>query len=121
VWAGRCIGVPEPLARYVVHDRRDRARPAASLWKLEASRDAVISRAEAMVAHPLRRPKAVMRARTARYWLRAGQRREALRVVSRSLRDRPTLEGLATLATVVMPPSLRATLIAARRRRSSQS
>ncbi len=114
--AGPCVGVPHVHATYVVHDGRDAARPTADLADLEADRQQVVDRMEALLARPLPHARAVMEARTARYWLRAARPGRARAAAARSLRSRPTREGVITLALTLAPAGLRTALIAARRR-----
>jgi glycosyltransferase involved in cell wall biosynthesis len=115
---GACIGIPEAAALYVVHDSRDRDRSADVLAEMESDRETVIDRFEARSANPalVRRARAIMRARTSRYWLRA-QRPAAARAAARSsLRAQPTAEGLVTLAFASLPGRLREALVVRRRR-----
>lgn len=106
---GRCLGVSRPLATYVVQDRRDRARSRELLRRLESDRELVVDRLprEGIDRRNVRRARAVMRARTARYWLRAGYAREGRRAAIGALRVRPTVEGLVTLLASAVPNSLR--------------
>jgi succinoglycan biosynthesis protein ExoO len=116
---GACVGVTTAGAVYVVHDERDRNRSVESLRDLEHDRELVLDRLAASGAAPalVRRGRAIMRARTARYWLRARQPARA-RIASRSsLRTRPTAEGLATLALASTPSAVRELGVRLRRRR----
>jgi GT2 family glycosyltransferase len=116
---GRCVGFPQAAAVYVVHDERDRARSVEVLAEMERDRELVIDRLAASGAPPalVRSGRAVMRARTARYWLRA-ERPAAARAAARSsLRARPTLEGCVTLALASAPAALREAVVLRRRRR----
>jgi hypothetical protein len=63
----------------------------------------------------VRRARAITRARTARYWLRADRTREARAAAVSSLRALPTLEGVATLTLAALPSRVRHTALAARR------
>jgi glycosyltransferase involved in cell wall biosynthesis len=115
---GPCVGFSQAAAVYVVHDERDRSRPAALLAEMERDRELVIDRLAASGAPPrlVRRGRAVMRARTARYWLRAGGTKSARAAARASLRALPTLEGLMTLALASAPRALRERAVAIRRR-----
>jgi glycosyltransferase involved in cell wall biosynthesis len=105
---GHCVGVPTPLATYVVHDERDRRRSREALLALEGDRELAVDRlAAAGAPAPLvRRARAVMRARTAHYWLRAGLRRDARRMALLSLRTKPTRAGAVTAVVAVLPTAL---------------
>ncbi len=118
---GPCVGVSRPAVVYVVHDQRDRERSPAALSELEADRELTVTRlAGGDVPAPLlRRARAIMRARTARYWLRARQPARARAVALASLRARPTLEGCVTLAVASVPQPLRESLVELRRRHRS--
>jgi GT2 family glycosyltransferase len=114
--AGPCVGVPDAHATYVVHDARDAARAEHELADLAADRREVIDRTEQRLGRPLPRSRAIMEARTARYWLRGGHARRARAAAVASLRIRPTAEGAITLLVALAPTSLRAGLIDVRRR-----
>jgi glycosyltransferase involved in cell wall biosynthesis len=116
---GPCVGVTRPLAVYVVHDERDRRRSVEALVDLEGDRELVIDRlaAAGASARLVRRGRAVMRARTARYWLRAQMPAYARAAAASSLRARPTLEGFVTLTLASLPRSLREAMVVRRRRR----
>jgi GT2 family glycosyltransferase len=118
---GPCIGVSRPAAIYVVHDERDRERSPGALSELEGDRELAVTRlAGSDVPTPLlRRARAIMRARTARYWLRARQPARARAVALSSLRALPTLEGCITLAVASVPQALRERLVEIRRRHRS--
>jgi glycosyltransferase involved in cell wall biosynthesis len=105
---GPCVGVPAPLATYVVHDERDRRRTRAALLDLERDRELAMTRiAEHGMNGPLfRRGLAIKRARTGRYWLRAGHKADARRVAAASLRARPTFEGALMLAVALLPEAV---------------
>jgi glycosyltransferase involved in cell wall biosynthesis len=115
---GRCIGFPQAAAVYVVHDERDRARSVEVLVEMERDREMVIDRFAATGASPalVRRGRAIMRARTARYWLRTERPAFARAAARSSLRALPTLEGLLTLAMASMPAALREAMVLRRRR-----
>ncbi len=115
---GTCIGISERLAAYVVHEARDRDRSADELRALERDREQVVHRLaeRGQPADLVRSAAATMWARTARYWLIAGRRRDARRCARRSLRARVTVEGILTLTGAVAPPRLRERARAARRR-----
>jgi glycosyltransferase involved in cell wall biosynthesis len=115
---GLCVGVTKPSAFYVVHDERDRQRPIEALLRLERDRELVVDRLAAAGARPelVRRARAIMRARTARYWLRADKPKHARTISRASLRARPTIEGLVTLALASTPNAFRAALVRHRRR-----
>jgi glycosyltransferase involved in cell wall biosynthesis len=116
--AGRCLGVQEPAAIYVVHDERDSERSTEDIADLELDREMVVDRLASRGASPalVRKARAIMRARTARYWLRARKPVQARSVARSSLRAMPTVEGLATLALASSPRTLRETLVLLRRR-----
>jgi len=116
---GPCIGLTRPLSVYVVHDERDRRRSVEALADLEGDRELVIDRlaAAGSSARLVRRGRAIMRARTARYWLRAQMPAPARAAAASSLRARPTLEGFMTLALASLPRSLREGMVVRRRRR----
>ena len=118
---GPCVGVCRPAALYVVHDERDRRRTPGALSELEADRELAVTRlADSDVpTRLLRRARAVMRARTARYWLRARQPARARAVALSSLRALPTLEGFVTLAVASVPQTVRERLVELRRRHRS--
>jgi GT2 family glycosyltransferase len=115
---GPCVGVTRSVATYVIHDERDRGRSAALLAALEHDRNAVIERLAGRrdAEELLPRAGAVMRAGTARYWLRAGHARRARAASIESLRSLPTRDGVSTLVLACAPARLRAAAIAARRR-----
>jgi len=115
---GPCVGFPQAAAVYVVHDARDRARSQDVLSQMERDRELVIERLAATGATRslVRRGRAVMRARTARYWLRAGRAADARATARSSLRALPTLEGLGTLALASLPRALRDPILLLRRR-----
>lgn len=106
---GRCIGQPISLATYVVYDTRDARRGRDDLRKLERDRALVMDRLEERGAPSelLSLGRAVMRARSARYWLRAGYSAEARRATRASIRARPTGEGVITLAATFAPRAVR--------------
>src|SRR5207248_4343086 len=114
---GTCVGFTDARSVYVVHDERDRARSLDALTKMERDRELVVERfaVSAAPARLVRRARAVTRARTARYWLRAEQRRHARAAAISSLRALPTLEGAATLVLAALPAGVRRPLVAARR------
>jgi glycosyltransferase involved in cell wall biosynthesis len=115
---GACVGVTRQSVFYVVHDERDRQRPIELLLELERDRELVVDRFAASKARPrlVRRARAIMRARTARYWLRAGQSERARAAARQSLRVLPTFEGFVTLAVATMPSACRDALVHHRRR-----
>jgi len=115
---GACVGVKKPAAVYVVHDGRDRERTVHALKDLESDRELVIDRFAATGAPQalVRRARAIMRARTARYWLRADRPAHARTAARSSLRARPTLEGLVTLAVSCLPRQIRRAIVSVRRR-----
>ncbi len=119
--SGPCLGFRQAAAVYVVHDERDRARPVEVLNEMQRDRELVLDRLAATGAPAalVRRGRAVMRARTARYWLRADQPAFARAAARSSLRTLPTLEGCVTLALASAPRTLRSALVAGRRRRRS--
>jgi glycosyltransferase involved in cell wall biosynthesis len=116
---GPCLGVGKPAALYVVHDARDRCRSAEELSDLEHDRESVVDRFAASGASPdvVRRSRAIMRARTARYWLRADNAARARAVARSSLKVLPTLEGLVTLALASSPGQFREGAVLLRRLR----
>ena len=116
---GRCFGVERAAASYVVHDARDRQRSVDALLDLEHDREMVIDRFATSGAPPalVRRARAIMRARTARYWLRAERPAHARAAARSSLRTEPTLEGFVTLAIASMPQVIREAMVLLRRRR----
>jgi glycosyltransferase involved in cell wall biosynthesis len=115
---GSCVGFPQAAAVYVVHDERDRARSVDVLAEMEHDRELAIDRlaASGAPAALVRRGRAIMRARTARYWLRAGRPGAARAAARSSLRARPTLEGFVTLAMASVPRALREAIVLLRRR-----
>lgn len=115
---GACVGFPRAAAVYVVHDERDRARSVDVLAELERDRELVIDRLAASGAPPalVRSGRAIMRARTARYWLRAERPAFARAAARSSLRARVTLEGFLTLAMASVPRALREAIVRHRRR-----
>jgi glycosyltransferase involved in cell wall biosynthesis len=117
--AGRCLGIRRAAAVYVVHDERDRKRSVDALLDLERDREMVIDRLATSGAPPglVRTGRATMRARTARYWLRAQRPAEARGAARSSLRALPTLEGVVTLAMASAPRALREAMVVRRRRR----
>jgi GT2 family glycosyltransferase len=116
--AGSCVGFPQSAAVYVVHDERDRARSVEVLTEMERDREMVVDRLAASGAPPAlaRRGRAIMRARTARYWLRAEQPAYARAAARSSLWARPTPEGCVTLALTSVPAALREAMVLRRRR-----
>jgi succinoglycan biosynthesis protein ExoO len=117
--AGSCVGFPQAAVVYVVHDARDRARSVEVLAAMERDRESVVDRLAASGAPPAlaRRGRAIMRARTARYWLRAERPAYARTAARSSLWARPTLEGCATLAMASVPAAPREAMVLRRRRR----
>jgi GT2 family glycosyltransferase len=113
---GTCVGSSTLCATYVVHEQRDRARPAAELAALERDRERVVANLDGVPPALARRAAAVMRARTARYWLLAGRPGPARRSAARSLRAAPTPEGIVTLAAACCPAPVRELGRRARRR-----
>jgi glycosyltransferase involved in cell wall biosynthesis len=103
--AGMCIGIGDPGVTYVVHDTRDAGRSREYLARLENDRERALERFENRHGHSAlaRSASAIMRSRTARYWLRAGYRSEARRAALESLRTRPTTEGAAAFAASLAP------------------
>jgi glycosyltransferase involved in cell wall biosynthesis len=116
---GPCVGVRRALASYVVHDDRDRGRSVDALSDLERDRETVIDRfaATGVPSALVRRGRAIMRVRTARYWLRAGRTAHARAAARSSLRALPTLEGFVTLTMASLPRALREAIVLLRRRR----
>jgi glycosyltransferase involved in cell wall biosynthesis len=114
---GPCLGIQKSAATYVVHDKRDSERSAEALGDLESDRETVIDRLASRGASPtlVRRGRAIMRARTARYWLRAEQPLRARSAALASLKAQPTAEGLMTLAVTASPRSVRKALVLLRR------
>jgi glycosyltransferase involved in cell wall biosynthesis len=102
---GTCLGISEPGATYVVHDTRDAERSRDYLARLESDRERAVARFRSRHGNGslARYAAAVMRSRTARYWLRAGYRPDARRAALTSLRTRPTAEGAATFAASLAP------------------
>jgi glycosyltransferase involved in cell wall biosynthesis len=119
---GRCVSSSRVCATYVVHVTRDRERRTDELAALERDREMVLSRlAERPIERStLRRGTAIMRARTARYWLLAGRSGEARRIARRGLRAAVTIEGLVTLAGALAPSAAREALRGARRARRAR-
>jgi succinoglycan biosynthesis protein ExoO len=117
--SGPCVGVTRAAAVYVVHDHRDRTRSDEALLDLEHDRELVIDRLATIGAPAalVRTGRAIMRARTARYWLRAEKPARARVVARSSLRVRPTLEGFVTLVMASTPSALREPMVSLRRRR----
>jgi glycosyltransferase involved in cell wall biosynthesis len=115
---GDCIGVPQAAAVYVVHDERDRSRSVEVLAQMERDRELVIDRLAARGVAPslVRTGRAIMRARTARYWLRAEMPTSARSAARASLRARPTLEGCVTLTMASVPSAVRQAMLRWRRR-----
>jgi len=115
---GRCVGVTTASAVYVVHDNRDRTRAVDALFDLERDRELVIDRLAVTGASPalVRRGRAIMRARTARYWLRAEKPARARAAARSSLRVRPTLEGFVAFVVASVPNALREPMLLLRRR-----
>jgi glycosyltransferase involved in cell wall biosynthesis len=103
--AGRCLGIGDPGATYVVHDARDAVRSREYLTRLANDRERAVERLESRHGRGalVRSASAVMRSRTARYWLRAGYRPEARRAALASLRTRLTAEGAAAFAASLAP------------------
>lgn len=116
--AGSCIGLSTRLGIYVVHEARDRVRMKAELMALERDRERVIDRLAdtSLLPRVVRYARAVMRARTGRYWLLTGNRREACRCAFTSLCARPTVEGAVTFVAALAPMPLRERVRTARRR-----
>jgi glycosyltransferase involved in cell wall biosynthesis len=106
---GRCVSSARVSAVYVMHEERDRSRASAELSMLERDRERVVRRLSERGADPLlaRRASAIMRARTARYWLLTGRAADARRIARLSIRAAPTVEGALTLAAACAPASLR--------------
>ena len=102
---GPCVGSSRICATYVVHEQRDRARSVAELAALERDRERVVANLDGVPPAVARRAVAVMRARTARYWLLAGQAGPARRSATRSLLAAPTPEGIVTLAACMVAGS----------------
>jgi glycosyltransferase involved in cell wall biosynthesis len=115
---GLCLGVVKACATYVVHDERDRRRSVTALSDLERDREQVLERLADGGASPalVRRGRAIMRARTARYWLRAERPARARAAARSSLRALPTLEGCVTLVLASVPRVLRQAIVSLRRR-----
>jgi glycosyltransferase involved in cell wall biosynthesis len=115
---GRCLGIARPAAVYVVHDDRDHVRSVQELSDLECDRELAVNRFAATGASPVlvRRGRAIMRTRTARYWLRAGKPARARIAARSSLRALPTVEGCVTLAIASAPRAIREALVLLRRR-----
>jgi glycosyltransferase involved in cell wall biosynthesis len=116
--AGTCRAVSRVSAVYVVHEARDRARSHDAIAALERDRETVVNRLEQAGCQTalVSRARAVMRARTAHYWLLAGSANEARRVARSSLRARITAEGAVTFAAATVPAVLRERARALRRR-----
>jgi glycosyltransferase involved in cell wall biosynthesis len=117
--SGRCIGQPEPLAVYVVHDARDARRSHSELLALERDRDLVIDRLAARGDVPvrlLRSGRSSMRTGSAHYWLRAGFADEARRLAWTAARSRLSAETVVTLIVAALPRPLREFLRSVRRR-----
>lgn len=113
-----CAGSHRVSATYVVHEARDRSRTSAELLALERDRELVVRRLAERGHDPAisRRATAIMRARTARYWLLAHEARDARRLARRSIVAAPTLEGALTLAAACLPRGPREAARSARRR-----
>jgi glycosyltransferase involved in cell wall biosynthesis len=120
---GPCVGIRSASVVYVVHDERDRGRSIESLRDLEHDRELVVDRFAATSAPSalVRCARAIMRARTARYWLRAEQPALARAAAWSSLRARPTVEGCAALGLASAPSTLRESLVSLRRRRRASA
>lgn len=114
---GRCLGIQGSAAIYVVHDERDSERSVEDIVDLELDREMVVDRLASRGTDPalVGKARAIMRARTARYWLRARKGAQARSVARSSLKARPTAEGLATLALASSPRVLRETMVLLRR------
>jgi glycosyltransferase involved in cell wall biosynthesis len=114
---GPCVGLSARLGVYVVHEFRDRARTKAELMALERDRERVIDRLADTSVSPrvARHARAVMRARTGRYWLLTGNSREARRCAFASLLARPTPEGAVTFVAALAPIAIREAARTARR------
>ena len=104
----QCLAQPEPTAFYVVHEKRDRARPVSELRELAEDRRTCIERLRGHVPRRLLRPAAAQHhAIMARYWLLAGHRRQALQEVLNSFRWAPTVNGVAAFGFAMLPAGLR--------------
>jgi GT2 family glycosyltransferase len=117
-----CASSSRVSAVYVVHEQRDRSRESDELRELERDRERVVRRLADRGADPAlaRRAAAIMRARTARYWLLTGRSREARRMARGSLAAAVTPEGLLTFAAACAPQSLREPARSMRRRYRSR-
>lgn len=113
-----CVSSARVCAVYVMHDERDRARGSEELGALERDRERVVRRLSGRGGDRwlARKATAIMRARTARYWLLTGRAHDARRIARRSIRAAPTLEGALTLVATCAPGGLRERLRAMRRR-----
>lgn len=113
-----CASSPRVSAVYVVHEARDRSRTSDELRALERDRELVVRRLAERGHEPQISGKAtaIMRARTARYWLLTGRSRDARRIARRSLVAAPTLEGALTLAAACVSDGVREAARSARRR-----
>lgn len=115
---GVCASTSRVCAVYVMHEARDRARGQDELLALERDRERVVRRLaeRGNAAAVAARATAIMRARTARYWLLTGRTGPARRIALRSLAAAPTVEGVLTLAAACTPGALREWARSVRRR-----
>jgi glycosyltransferase involved in cell wall biosynthesis len=106
--AGLCVCTAAVTADYVLHSVRDRNRTQAALKALNDDRELVATRLLEYVEDRrlTRQAHAIIRARTARYYLLAGYTASARRCALSSLATLPTLEGAVTLSAAVAPQSL---------------
>ena len=99
-----CLAHPMPLVRYLVRDDRNQSRPRAELKDLQEDVDLLIARIGAAVSGRLRRRAAPeFQTMMARSWCLAGSRHEGFVAAIRSLRYRPTLNGLTTAGFGALP------------------
>ncbi|MBJ7470234.1 MAG: glycosyltransferase family 2 protein [Solirubrobacteraceae bacterium] len=113
---GRCIVQPQPLCEYVVDDARLQTRSTAWLQDQRRDRERCIARLQAALPARLARAGAAQHyAVLARYWLAAGQPRQARADAIRALRLRPTAAGAAALGLSLVPPRGIGALRSARR------
>jgi glycosyltransferase involved in cell wall biosynthesis len=124
----RCLVQPTPLARYVVHEHRDRNRTRAELAALSRDRTRCIDRIRGAVPRRMFRHAAAQhRAIMARYWLLAGYGRQGLWEAAQSLAWLPTVNGIGAFGLALVPSrgrhsirSLRRRLMLARSRSTAQ-
>lgn len=101
---GACVVQPEPLCEYVVDDSRLSSRSTEWLLSQRRDRERCVARMQEALPADLARVGAALHfAVLARYWLAAGQPREARADARRALRYGVTPDGVAAFGLSLVP------------------